>query len=236
MRHTFSLISRNPQSTHNQHPAHLSSEIQHHRSSHRPCPLQFPLVSEERSSNAMLMQDELFFVRIKMRRIDAILRYRQKWLCPPRSRKEQRTTMHMKNRARRPVPASSKFASMLQRAACDKHKSRNALCLSMDADAAAARDEKEGGGAHCNRVAAYPVVSHAHLFVLLAGRHLPEGRSEEAGGLADRLDGGWRFESIEPLIAFVTTEGVQSADLRHGKSMLLKKASSHRVCSLFFRF
>ena len=122
-RHTLSHFPRthNPQSTHTQHPTHLLSEIQHHRSSRRPCPLQFPSVSEERSSNTMMMQDEtLFCENKKMRRIDAILRYRQKWLCPRRSRKEQQTTMHMKNRVMRPVPASSKFAAMLQRAACDK--------------------------------------------------------------------------------------------------------------------
>ena len=64
------------------------------------------------------------------------------------------------------------------------------LCVcQLDADAAAARDEKEGGGAHCNHVIVYSFVSNAHLYVasrralLLAGRHLPEGRSEEAGGL-----------------------------------------------------
>ena len=57
-------------------------------------------------------------------------------------------------------------------------------------------------------------------------------------GGARRLE-GWSgrwldVASIEPLIAFVTTRGSSQPilqRLRHGKSVFLKKASSHRVCS-----
>ena len=118
-----------------------------------------------------------------------------KMAVPPRSRKEQRTTMHMKNRARRPVPASSKFAAMLhvQRAACDKHKSRSALCLSIGRGCGSS-PRREGG----RRCSLQPCDSIFFRFQCSPLRREPEGAlagwSPSSGG---EERGGWRAGALE---------------------------------------
>ena len=132
---------------------------------------------------------------------------------PPRSRKEQRTTMHMKNRARRPVPASSKFAAMLQRAACDKHKSRNALCfvfvnwMRMRQQPATRRREAVLIATVWQNILSFPMLTSSSR---AGGRSCWLVAIFRRGG-ARRLEpeagDGWMSRAFEPLIVFVTTRG-----------------------------
>ena len=142
-----------------------------------------------------------------MRRIDAILRYRQKWLCPREAEKSsgRRCTCRIGQgdpcRHRR----SSRQCYNEPHVTSTKVEIHCALCLSIGCGCGSS--PRREGGRRCSLQPCGSISCRLPCSPLRLAGWSPSSGGEERGGWRAGAERPLDVASIEPLIAFVTTRG-----------------------------